>query len=70
MDRIQLVNKYREYFNNFSSINNAINNNQGCIKQRPICWPLNQVEKFLDEFYDDNFAKNTNKILNGGKRLN
>jgi hypothetical protein len=35
-----------------------------------VCWPLNQVEKFLDEFYDDNFAKNTSKILNGSKKLN
>ena len=35
-----------------------------------MCWPLTQIEKLLDEFYDDNFIKNTNQILNGSKRLN
>ena len=69
-ERIQLVNKYREYFSGFNSINNAKGPHLATIKQRPVCWPLSQVEKFLDEFYDENFAKNTSQIINRSKKFN
>jgi hypothetical protein len=68
-ERIQLVNKYRDFFSSTLVSQGSIFS-QSIIKQRPVCWPLSQIEKFMDEFYDESFIKNTQQILNGSKKLN
>ena len=40
-------------------------------KQRPTRWSITQLEKLFDQFYDEDFVKNTHQMLLGNaKKLN